>query len=99
MIGVLLPNVFHAKIINHEGEGDRAPLVLPKTWRDFALMISMLFYSFFEQLLRNKACMLQSIHPAPDLNINIAIAVNFILELILLDNSVGECAIFRRRYV
>ena len=39
MLNVILVDVLHSKVINNEGETDRAPIVLPIARGDFALAI------------------------------------------------------------
>ena len=47
MVGMLLPNVLDAKVINTESEQERPPVVFPKAWCDFALMVAVLVEAFF----------------------------------------------------
>ncbi len=47
MVGVLPPDVLDAKVINTESEQERPPVVFPKAWCDFALMVAVLVEVFF----------------------------------------------------
>ncbi len=46
MVGVLLPNVLDAKVVDTESEQERPPVVFPKARCDFALMVAMLVEAF-----------------------------------------------------
>ena len=48
MVGVFFANVFYAKVVNPEGEGDGAPTVSPEARCGRALMVAMFVESFFE---------------------------------------------------
>ena len=41
MVGVVLPNIFYAEVINYQGEQDRSPFVVPQTGGLGALVIVM----------------------------------------------------------
>ena len=41
-------NVFYSEIINTEGKGDGAPVVLPETWCDGALLVAFVGQPLFE---------------------------------------------------
>ena len=36
-----LANVFNAKVVNNEREGDRMPCVAPETWDSFGLVVTL----------------------------------------------------------
>ena len=48
MVGVFFANIFYAKVVDAEGEGDGAPIALPETWSGRALMVVMFVELFFE---------------------------------------------------
>ena len=49
MVGVFFANIFYAKVVDAEGEGDGAPIVSPEARRGSrALMVAMFVESFFE---------------------------------------------------
>ena len=48
MVGVFFSDIFYAEVINAEGEGDGAPIVLPEARCGRALMVAMFVESFFE---------------------------------------------------
>ncbi len=62
MLNVFTADVFDAKNVNAECEGDWAKIVLPWAWRDGALAITILVQAFFEELLREDACLREAIH-------------------------------------
>ncbi len=47
MVGVLLPNVLDAKVVDTESERERPPVMFPKAQCDVALMVAMLVEAFF----------------------------------------------------
>jgi hypothetical protein len=47
MVGMLLPNVLDAKVVDTKSEGERPPVVFSKAQCDFALMVAMLVEVFF----------------------------------------------------
>ena len=49
MFGVLFADVFDAKVIDVEGESDRAPLVGPENGDTFTLGVPLFVEAFFEQ--------------------------------------------------
>ncbi len=62
MVGVLLPNVLDAKVINTESEQERPPVMFPKARCDIALMVAMLVEAFFKEILCEDACLQEIIH-------------------------------------
>ena len=46
--GVLLADVFDAEIVNDKAEADGSPIVLPETWANFALAVSLDVESLLE---------------------------------------------------
>ena len=48
MVGVFFANIFYADVVNAEGEGDGAPIVLLEARCGKVLMVAMFFESFFE---------------------------------------------------
>ena len=87
MIGMLFSNILHAKIIYHEGEGDRTP---------FGRIVSDFVRTRTTQDCDgpDKACVRQTVHPAPDLDINVSFAVDFVFQFVFLGDFVGECVDF-----
>jgi hypothetical protein len=47
MVGVLLPDVLDAKVVDTEIEQERLPVMFPKALCDFALMLDVLVEVFF----------------------------------------------------
>ena len=48
MVGVFFADIFHAKVVDAEGEGDGAPIVSPEARCGRVLMVAMFVESFFE---------------------------------------------------
>ena len=48
MVGVFLANICYAKVVDAEGEGDGATIVLPEARPGRALMVAMFVELFFE---------------------------------------------------
>ncbi len=48
MVSVFFANIFYAKVVDAEGEGDGAPIVLTEAQHGRALMVAMFVDSFFE---------------------------------------------------
>jgi hypothetical protein len=48
MVSVFFANIFYAKTVDAEGEGDGAPIMLPEAQCGKALMVAMFVESFFE---------------------------------------------------
>ncbi len=48
MVGVFFADIFYAKVVDAEGEGDGAPIVSPEARCGRALMVAMFVDSFFE---------------------------------------------------
>ena len=48
MVGVFFANVFYAKVVDAEGEGNGVPIVSPEAQCGWALMVAMFVESFFE---------------------------------------------------
>ncbi len=47
MVGVLSPNILDAEVVDTESEQERPPVMFPKAWCDFALMVAVLVEAFF----------------------------------------------------
>ena len=48
MVGVFFANILYAKVVDAEGEGDGAPIVLPEAWCGRALVVAMFVDLFFK---------------------------------------------------
>ena len=51
MLGVFFADILYSKIIYYQSKADRAPLVDPKTWCDFALAVAVLLQPYLQQFL------------------------------------------------
>ncbi len=57
MVGVLLPNLLDANVVNTESEQERPPVMFPKARHDVALMAAMLIEAFLRSFCaRLPAC-------------------------------------------
>ena len=54
---VFFTNVFHAKIVNHECEGNGSCGVLPEAGYQFALEVTVFVESSLEELVCKKSCL------------------------------------------
>ena len=57
VVNVFFTNVFHAKIVNHECEGNGSCGVLPEARYQFALEVTVFVESLFEELVCKKSCL------------------------------------------
>ena len=48
MVGVFFADIFYAKVVNAEGEGDGAPIMSPEAWCGRALMVAIFVESLFK---------------------------------------------------
>ena len=48
IVGMFFADIFYAKVVDTEGEGDGAPVVSPEAQCGRALMVAMFVESFFE---------------------------------------------------
>ncbi len=57
MVGVFFANIFNAKVVDAEGEGDAVPIVLPEAQRGRAVMVAMFVESSLSRFwARMPAC-------------------------------------------
>jgi hypothetical protein len=62
MVGMLLPNILDAKVVDTESEQERPPVMFPKAQCDVALMVAMLVEAFFREILCKDAHLRETIH-------------------------------------
>ena len=48
MVGMFFADIFYAKVVDAEGEGDGVPIALPEARHGRALMVAMFVEPFFE---------------------------------------------------
>ncbi len=94
MIGVLFSHIFYSKIINYQTEGDWSPIVLPETGRFVTLAVTVLCQSFFEEFLRDNACVGKPVHPTFHADVDIPSFVHFFAKPVRLDNILWESVYF-----
>ena len=59
---VLLADILDSKIIHHEGEPERVPIMHPQARDEFALSVTIFVEPFFEQDIGNETCVWHTIH-------------------------------------
>ena len=85
MLRVLLPDIFHSKIVDDEGETDGTGVVCPETWRRLALAVAMLGESFFKQQLGDDT------HPLLYFTVDVvAVGGGFVLDVVICNDIVGH---------
>jgi hypothetical protein len=90
MLRVLLPNIFHSKIVDDEGETDGTGVVRPETWRRLALAVDMLGKLFFEQQLGDDTSLPEAIHPLLYFTVDVAVGGGFVSEVVMCNDVVGH---------
>jgi hypothetical protein len=51
MLGIFLPNVFYAKVVDNQDELYRSCVVFPKARYQFALLVTMFVQTFLEDFV------------------------------------------------
>jgi hypothetical protein len=82
MVGLLLPNVLDAKVVDTESEQERPPVMFPKAWCDVVLMVAMFIEAFFEKILCKDACLRKTIHPLLYFDIDCTVVVSQVDEVV-----------------
>jgi len=75
---MLLVDVFDTEIIHNEAESDGAPVMFPKPWADFTLLIAFCIQTFFEELLGYFPGKGEAVHPLSDFEIEVSIFGDFV---------------------
>ena len=86
---MLLPLVFYAKIIHYEGECYGAPCVRPQAGGVGNFKLSLFAKPLLQQLVGQDARLGESIHPLPNLHVNIAV-LDFFMEVVSFSKLRGE---------
>ncbi len=87
---IVFADVLHAKIVDNKGEADGAPIVLPVSWCDSALVVSCFVKAFSEEVLRNDAGLWEAVHSTSHFTENIAIRIHFIMECVFVNDVLWE---------
>ncbi len=85
MVGMLPPNVLDAKVIDTESVYDRPPVMFPKAWCDFALLVALLVESFFKEILREGARLRETIHALLYFDVDCTVIVSQNIEVVGFD--------------
>ena len=88
VFGMLLADIFDAKIVDAKGERDGSLLVHPKTWSEFGLCVAFVVEPFFKQLMCQDSCLWQALHALLDLKIDISVRGYFALQFVMFDHVV-----------
>ncbi len=82
MVGMLLPNVLDAKVIDTESEQERPPVMFPKAQCDVALLVAMLVELFFEKILCMDAQLQETIHALLYFDVDCTIVSSQVIEVV-----------------
>ncbi len=85
MVCMLPSHVLDAKAINGERERDGPPIMFPKAWHDFALLVAILVKLFFEEILCKDACMWETVHTLLNFDKDGTIVIGQLFEFIEID--------------
>jgi hypothetical protein len=61
MFNVFLVDVLHSKVVDNESEADWAPIVMPISWCDLALLVPCLVEALGEEVLSNNASLREAV--------------------------------------
>jgi hypothetical protein len=73
MFDVFLVDVLHSKVVDNKGEADLAPIMMPISWCDLALLVPCLVEALGEEVLSNNAGLREAVHPALHFAENVAV--------------------------
>ena len=90
MVGVLNANVLDPKVVDDKGESDGTCGMSPEGWGALGGSVAVCGKVFLEALVRNLAGLFEAGHSFADFHINPAIGSGDGMELVFLDNFVGE---------
>ncbi len=90
MLCMFFTNVFDAKIINNQCELYGFCVVLPKSWYQFALPVSMVAEAFFKDFIGQESCLREAVHAALGSDVDASIFGGFLSELVFSDDFIGE---------
>jgi hypothetical protein len=90
MLCMFFANVFDAKIIGNQCELYGSCVVLPKSWHQFALPVSMFIEAFFEEFVGQESCLREAVHAALGSDVDASIFGGFLSELIFSDDFIGD---------
>jgi hypothetical protein len=85
MVGMLLPNVLDAKVVNTESEQERPPVIFPKAQCDVALMVALLVEAFFEEILCKDARLREAVHALLYFDVDCNIVGRQVVEVVGFD--------------
>ncbi len=78
MLRVLLPDIFHSKIVDDKGETDGTGVMRPETWHRFALAVAMRCKPLF------------AVYPLLYFTVDVAVGGGLVSEIVMWDDVVGH---------
>ncbi len=90
MLCMFFANVFDAEIINNQCELYGSCVVLPKSWYQFALPVSVFVEAFFKEFIGQESCLREAVHAALGSDVDASIFGGFLSELVFFDNFIGD---------
>jgi hypothetical protein len=81
--------VFDAEIIDNQWELYGSCVVLPKSWYQFALLVSVFVEAFFKEFVGQEFCLREAVHAALGSDVDTPFLVAFSLSLYSLTTSLG----------
>lgn len=88
-------DLFHSKIIYTEGKRDGPPFMLPKSWGDGALAISICNQTRFKELLCNDTSLRKTIHTFLNPYIDVSIRSCQLPKVVEFDEFLGYVGHFQ----
>ncbi len=74
---MLASDVFDSKIIHNEDKGYWSPFVSPESWSGGALIVSLRFQSFGEEVISQFASLLEAVYALGDLKVHPSFVLEF----------------------
>ena len=94
MESVVLSDIFDTKVIKEQAKHNRAPLVAPQARGGGSLVVAVLLGAFFEENFGQGPILWETINAVADIEVNPAIGVDVVHELIIVDKVLGGIAQF-----
>ncbi len=92
MVGVLLPYVLDAKVVDTESKQERLPVMFSEARCDVALVVAVLVEAFFEEMLCEDARLQETIHALLYFDVDGTIIGSQVVEVVGFDKIGKEVA-------
>jgi hypothetical protein len=92
MVGMLLPDILDAKVIDTESEQERPPVMFPKARCDVALMVAVLVEVFFREILCKDARLRETVHALLYFDVDCTVIGSQVVEIVGFDKIGREVA-------